>query len=84
MKRIENAYGVGVAVLDMYSKTDVKHDVDVQHMVEVYLAIAIYVSATSVDHPGWPAAAFSGIFAQWLILSCLITSKGAVFVFGLT
>ena len=40
------------------------HDVDVPRMLETYLAIAIYVSVTSVDHPGWPAAVFSGMFAH--------------------
>ena len=38
------------------------HDVDLPR-------IAIYVSATSVDHPGWPAAVWAWMFAQWLILS---------------
>ena len=47
------------------------------------LVIAIYVSATSVDHPGWPAAKSSVMFAQWLILSCLVTTKGVVFVLAL-
>ena len=45
---------------------------------------AIYVSVTSVDHPGWPAAVSFAMFAQWLILSCLVTSNGVVFVSGLT
>ena len=60
------------------------HDVDVPRLVETYLAIDIYVPATSVDHPGWPATVFSGMFAQWLIFSSLVTSKGTLFVFGLT
>ena len=60
------------------------HDIDVPRMVEMWLVVAIYVSATSVDHHGWPAVVWSGMFAQWLILSCLVTSKGVVFVFGLT
>ena len=58
--------------------------VDVPRMVETLLAIAICVSATSVDHPGWPAAVSAWTFAQWLILSCLVTSKVIVFAFGLT
>ena len=59
------------------------HDVDVPPMVEMQLPIAMYVPATSVDHPGWTAAVSSGKFAQWLISSCLVTSKRVVFVFGL-
>ena len=42
------------------------------------------MSATSVNHPGWPAAVSAWLFAQWLILSWLVTSKGIIFVFGLT
>ena len=72
---IELLYGGG---------SDGAHDVDVPRMVEKYLAIAIYVSATSVDNPGWPESVVSRMFAQWLISSCLITSKGALFVLGLT
>ena len=58
-------------------------DVDVSCVVEMLLAIAIYVSSTSVDHPGWPAAVSPWMFVQWLILSCLLTSKGSVFIFGI-
>ena len=53
-------------------------------MVETLLAIAINASATSVDHPGWPAVVSFSKFAQWLILSYLVTSKVVVLVFGLT
>ena len=45
------------------------------HVGPVNLAIwvAIYTWATKNNHTGWPAAVSSGIFAQWLILSYIIS-----------
>ena len=44
------------------------------------------VSATSVDHPGWPEVVSSEMFAQrhTCILLCLVTSKEVVVAFGRT
>ena len=53
------------------------------YMVQTWSSIAIYISAFAVEHPGWPAAVSSGMFTQLIILSCLVTSKGVVFVLAL-
>ena len=71
-------------LLAMLYNVSFRHDVHVPRMVETKLAIVMDVPATFVDHPGWSAAVYFWMFPQWLILSCLVTSNGVVFVFGLT
>ena len=48
---------------------------------KTYLAITYFDSMTAVDDTGWSAVVSSGVFAQWLIVPCDITSKGFMFVF---
>ena len=42
-----------------------------------------YDTANTTDHNGWPAAVSSEVFLEWLILHCLVSSKGVLFVFQL-
>ena len=50
-------------------------------MTDMYLGITNYDWTTITDHIGWPAVVSSGVFARWLILPCLVASKGVMFVF---
>ena len=55
------------------------NDIDIPRM-----AAANYVSATATDSTVRPAALSCKMFAQWLILSFLVTSKGPLFIDELT